>query len=231
MASKLFTAGQIGTLTLPNRVIRSATQDPFGRRDGTCAPEQVELYREIAAAGTGAIITAYSYISPEARSTGIQVGFATPEQRASQKEVLDAVHAAGGRLILQLMHAGMNVFMPEKHVAGGKLLAPSGGMKAPNEMETTEITAADREKIRNDFVDAAKAAQEMGFDGIQLHCAHGYLLSQFLGPQHQPSHRRIRRQRRESVPLRRGMSLRHPPGRGQGLSHPGEGQHQLRRRG
>ena len=131
MASKLFTAGQIGTLTLPNRVIRSATQDPFGRRDGTCAPEQVELYREIAAAGTGAIITAYSYISPEARSTGIQVGFATPEQRASQKEVLDAVHAAGGRLILQLMHAGMNVFMPEKHVAGGKLLAPSGGMKAP----------------------------------------------------------------------------------------------------
>lgn len=182
MASKLFTAGQIGTLTLPNRVIRSATQDPFGRRDGTCAPEQVELYREIAAAGTGAIITAYSYISPEARSTGIQVGFATPEQRASQKEVLDAVHAAGGRLILQLMHAGMNVFMPEKHVAGGKLLAPSGGMKAPNEMETTEITAADREKIRNDFVDAAKAAQEMGFDGIQLHCAHGYLLSQFLDP-------------------------------------------------
>ena len=97
MASKLFTAGQIGTLTLPNRVIRSATQDPFGRRDGTCAPEQVELYREIAAAGTGAIITAYSYISPEARSTGIQVGFATPEQRASQKEVLDAVHAAGGQ--------------------------------------------------------------------------------------------------------------------------------------
>ncbi|MFR6379663.1 MAG: hypothetical protein ACLUNZ_07460 [Evtepia sp.] len=102
MPSNLFSAGQIGTMTLPNRVIRSATQDPFGHRDGTCAPEQVALYRDIAAAGTGAIITAYSYISPEARSTGIQVGFATEEQRASQKEVLDAVHEAGGRLILQL---------------------------------------------------------------------------------------------------------------------------------
>ena len=90
MPSNLFSAGQIGTMTLPNRVIRSATQDPFGHRDGTCAPEQVALYRDIAAAGTGAIITAYSYISPEARSTGIQVGFATEEQRASQKEVLDA---------------------------------------------------------------------------------------------------------------------------------------------
>ena len=182
MASTLFTPGQIGTLTLPNRVIRSATQDPFGHRDGTCDAKQVDLYREIAAAGTGAIITAYSYISPEARSTGIQVGYATPEQRDSQKEVLDAVHAAGGRLILQLMHAGMNVFMPEKHVAGGKLLAPSGGLKAPNEMETTEITPADMDKIRADFVDAAQAAQAMGFDGVQLHCAHGYLLSQFLDP-------------------------------------------------
>lgn len=182
MASKLFTAGQIGTLTLPNRVIRSATQDPFGRRDGTCAPEQVDLYREIAASGVGAIITAYSYISPEARSTGIQVGFATEEQRASQKEVLDAVHQAGGRLFLQIMHAGMNVFMSEKHVAGGKLLAPSGGMKAPNEMETTEITAADMDKICADFVNAAVAAKELGFDGVQLHCAHGYLLSQFLDP-------------------------------------------------
>ena len=182
MPSNLFSAGQIGTMTLPNRVIRSATQDPFGHRDGTCAPEQVALYRDIAAAGTGAIITAYSYISPEARSTGIQVGFATEEQRASQKEVLDAVHEAGGRLILQLMHAGMNVFMPEKHVAGGKLLAPTGGLKAPNDMETTEITAEDMAKIKADFVDAAKAAKELGFDGIQLHCAHGYLLSSFLTP-------------------------------------------------
>ena len=158
MASTLFSAAKIGTLSLPNRLIRSATQDPFGKRDGTCAPQQVELYRDLAASGVGAIITAYSYISPEARSTGIQVGFATEEQRASQKEVLDAVHAAGGRLILQLMHAGMNVFMPEKHVAGGKLLAPTGGMTAPNEMTTTELSEADLDKICADFVDAAKAA-------------------------------------------------------------------------
>ena len=63
MASKLFTPGKIGTLELPNRLIRSATQDPFGRRDGTCAPEQVALYGEVAESGVGAIITAYSYIS------------------------------------------------------------------------------------------------------------------------------------------------------------------------
>ena len=182
MASALFTPGKLGSLTLPNRLIRSATQDPFGQRDGSCAPEQVALYQEIAQSGVGAIITAYSYISPEARSTGIQVGFATQEQRDSQKTVLDAVHAAGGRLILQLMHAGMNVFLPEKRVEGGKLLAPTGGMTAPNEMTTTELIQAGLDKIRADFVDAAKAAKALGFDGVQLHCAHGYLLSQFLDP-------------------------------------------------
>lgn len=182
MASTLFTPGRIGSLELPNRLIRSATQDPFGRRDGTCAPEQVALYRQLAESGVGAIITAYSYISPEARSTGIQVGFATPAQRASQKEVLDAVHAAGGKLILQLMHAGMNVFMSSKHVYGGRLLAPTGGMTAPNEMTTTAMTSADMDKILKDFADAARAAKAMGFDGVQLHCAHGYLLSQFLDP-------------------------------------------------
>ena len=182
MASTLFTPGRIGSLELPNRLIRSATQDPFGRRDGTCAPEQVALYRQLAESGVGAIITAYSYISPEARSTGIQVGFATPAQRASQKEVLDAVHAAGGKLILQLMHAGMNVFMSAKHVYGGRLLAPTGGMTAPNEMTTTAMTSADMDKILKDFADAARAAKAMGFDGVQLHCAHGYLLSQFLDP-------------------------------------------------
>ena len=80
------------------------------------------------------------------------------------------------------MHAGMNVFMPEKRVEGGRLLAPTGGMTAPNEMTTTEITAADMDKICADFVDAAKAARELGFDGVQLHCAHGYLLSQFYSP-------------------------------------------------
>lgn len=182
MASALFTPGRIGALTLPNRLLRSATQDPFGQRDGTCAPEQVALYRDIAQSGVGAIITAYSYISPEARSTGIQVGFATEAQRQSQKAVLDAVHAAGGRLILQLMHAGMNVFLSAKRVEGGKLLAPSGGMTAPNEMVTTELDAEGLGKIKADFVDAAKAAKALGFDGIQLHCAHGYLLSQFLDP-------------------------------------------------
>lgn len=182
MTSRLFTPGRIGSLTLPNRLIRSATQDPFGQRNGVCSVEQAALYRELAQSGVGASITAYSYVSSDGRSTGVQVGFVTREQRESQKEVLDAVHAAGGRLILQLMHAGMNVFMAEKWVDGGRLLAPSGGMSAPNRMLTTEITQEDMERIISDFVDAASSAKTLGFDGIQIHCAHGYLLSQFLDP-------------------------------------------------
>ncbi len=143
----------------------------------------MELYREIAAAGTGAIITAYSYISPEARSTGIQVGFATPEQRASQKEVLDAVprrrrapdppaHARRH----ECLHAG-------KARGRGQAAGPLRRHESPQRNGNHgDHRGGSGKKIRNDFVDAAKAAQEMGFDGIQLHCAHGYLLSQFLDP-------------------------------------------------
>lgn len=164
MASKLFTAGQIGTLTLPNRVIRSATQDPFGRRDGTCAPEQVELYREIAAAGTGAIITAYSYISPEARSTGIQVGFATPEQRASQKEVLDAVHAAGGRLILQLMHAGHECLHAGKARGRGQAAGPLRRHESPHEWKSRRSPRRIGKKPQR-LCGRSQGRPRMGFDG------------------------------------------------------------------
>ena len=121
MPSNLFSAGQIGTMTLPNRVIRSATQDPFGHRDGTCAPEQVALYRDIPAAGTGAIITAYSYISPEARSTGIQVGFATEEQRDCFK-MLTGVTGVGPKAALSIL----SIMTPEKIA----LAASSGDHKA-----------------------------------------------------------------------------------------------------
>ena len=121
MASKLFTPGKIGTLELPNRLIRSATQDPFGRRDGTCAPEQVALYGEVAESGVGAIITAYSYISTEARSTGIQVGFATEEEWIAsspiEKEALDYfIHNAGS---------------PDGVIEGGLAIFAGGNESAP----------------------------------------------------------------------------------------------------
>jgi len=181
MSSKLFTPGNIGTLSLNGRLIRSATQDPFGQPDGTCCEAQVDLHRELAASGVPLIITAYTYVSPDGRATNIQVGFCNEAHYASQKKVVDAVHEEGGKIVLQINHAGQNVyFMPD--LEDKTPLAPSGDMKAPNGLMTREITLEDMDRLCNDYVTAAVKGKELGFDGVQLHCAHGYLLNQFMDP-------------------------------------------------
>lgn len=181
MSSKLFTPAKIGKLELPNRVIRSATQDPFGQPDGTVCQPQIDLHAEIAAGGVPLMITAYTYVSPEGRATDIQVGFCNEAHYAGQKKVVDAVHKNGGKIVLQINHAGQNVyFTPD--LPDFAPLAPSGGMKAPNGMLTREITVEDMERLCKDYVTAAVKGKELGFDAVQLHCAHGYLLNQFMDP-------------------------------------------------
>ena len=181
MSSKLFTPGKIGTLTLKNRLIRSATQDPFGQPDGTACQAQVDLHSEVAESGVPLIISAYTYVSPEGRATDIQVGFCNEAHYQSQKKVVDAVHEKGGKIVLQINHAGQNVyFMPD--LEDKTPLAPSGNMKAPNGLMTREITKEDMDRLCNDYVTAAVKGKELGFDAVQLHCAHGYLLNQFMDP-------------------------------------------------
>ncbi len=181
MSSQLFTAGKIGTLNLPNRLIRSATQDPFGPPDGTATQAQIDLHSEIAASGVPFLITAYTYVSPEGRATPIQVGFCQEEHYASQKKVVDAVHAKGAKIALQINHAGQNVFFTPD-LPDPTPLAPSGNMKAPNGLMTREITTQDMDRLCEDYVKAAVKGKQIGFDAVQLHCAHGYLLNQFLDP-------------------------------------------------
>lgn len=181
MSSKLFTPAQIGTMTLENRLIRSATQDPFALADGSACQPQVDLCRAIAANGTAMIINGHTYVSLDGRSTMDQVGFCTEEHYASEKHVLDAIHASGGKFILQINHAGLNVFMPEEQV-NFELLAPCADTKAPNGMLSRAVNTEDMDRLVKDYVAAAVKGKELGFDGVQLHCAHGYLLCQFLDP-------------------------------------------------
>lgn len=182
MSSKLFTPAKIGTLELTNRLIRSATQDPFGQADGTACQVQIDLHSEIAGSGVPLIITAYTYVSPEGRATNIQVGFCNEAHYACQKKMVDAVHEKGGKIALQINHAGQNVYFVPTDLPDPTPLAPSGNMKAPNGLMTREISTADIERLCTDYVTAAVKGKELGFDAVQLHCAHGYLLNQFMDP-------------------------------------------------
>ncbi len=182
MSSKLFTPGQIGGLTMDNRMIRSATQDPFGAKDGTATQAQIDLHSEVAANGVPLIISAYNYVTPEGRSTKIQVGLCTDAHYESQKKVIDAIHEKGGKMILQLHHAGLNVFFVPTDLEDPAPLGPVGEVDAPNGLKTRGVDEAQMERLIKAHADAAKRAKEIGADGVQLHCAHGYLLSQFLDP-------------------------------------------------
>jgi len=149
----------------------------------------VKYYEQRAAAGL--IVTEGVSPSPNGLGYARMPGIFSTEQVAAWKKVTEAVHAKGGTIFAQLMHAGRigHVHNLPKH---GRMVAPSA-VPAPGQMWTDteglkdhsapqELTSEDLETTRNEFVQAALNAVEAGFDGVELHSANGYLLEQFLSP-------------------------------------------------
>jgi 2,4-dienoyl-CoA reductase-like NADH-dependent reductase (Old Yellow Enzyme family) len=124
------------------------------------------------------IISSHAYVSPEGQASFKQLGVYQDEQLPGLETMTKAAHANGGKIVMQLAHAG---FFGSAKLSGYTPLAPSsveGFAKGPRkEMTVTDIQAAIRA-----FGAAANRAKQAGFDGVQIHAAHGYLLSQFLSP-------------------------------------------------
>lgn len=177
----LFEPFQLGTLQLRNRFVRSATQDWLCNPDGTVSAEQLELYRQLALGGVGLIITSHSYISsPHGRAAIKQNGIFAEKFVEGYKRLVDVVHQHGARIVLQLSHAGRQT-LPE-NIDGNMPLAPSDFFNDKGEQMARAITDAELEQLKEDFEAAALRAKRAGFDGVQIHAAHGYLLAQFLSP-------------------------------------------------
>ena len=148
-----------------------------------------EYYRQ--RSGAGLIITEGTAPSPNGLGYARIPGIYSNEQVQGWKKVTSAVHQAGGKIVVQLMHTG-RISHPFNMPEGAKVLAPSA-VKPAGQMWTdaaqmqdfpvpTEMTADDLELTKAEFVTAAKNAMEAGFDGVELHGANGYLLEQFLSP-------------------------------------------------
>ena len=149
-------------------------------------PMMAEYYRQRASAGL--IVSEGTQISPEGVGYPSTPGCYTAEQGEAWKQVTDAVHAEGGRIVAQLWHVGrvshprlqpngQLPVAPSALAAGGKLWSPEGMLDypVPRALETAEIA-----RIVADFANAAKVAKAAGFDGVELHGANGYLIDQFL---------------------------------------------------
>ena len=182
----LFSPFRLGPLTLPNRIVMAPmTRNRAGPGD---APTALNATYYAQRAGAGLIVAEASQVSPQGLGYPHTPGIHSAEQIAGWKLVTDAVHAAGGRIFLQLWHVG-RISHPSLQPGGALPVAPSAiapagqawtldGMKpyvTPRALETAEIPG-----IIGQYRQGAANAKAAGFDGVEVHAAHGYLLDQFL---------------------------------------------------
>lgn len=177
--SILFRNIRLGSLTLPNRFARSATHDFMAGEDGTVGERQVELYRGLARGGAGLIITGHAFVRPEGKASPRQIGVHDDRMIEGLRRISEAVRAFPSRVVLQVAHAGRQT---KERICGGRPVAPSAVYDPASKVLPRELTSDEVRGLVGDFVAAADRARAAGFDGVQIHAAHGYLLSSFLSP-------------------------------------------------
>jgi 2,4-dienoyl-CoA reductase-like NADH-dependent reductase (Old Yellow Enzyme family) len=180
MTSKLFEPIKIKNLKLPNRVMRSATWDGSADEGGGVTDESIKIYQELARGDIGLIVTGYAFVShPLGQANPGQYGIYSDNLIPGWKRLVKTVHQAGkSKIAMQIVHAGINSrYLVEK---GYNLLAVS----KMSELKRLhhEMTEEEIKGIIDDFAKAAVRVREAGFDAVQLHGAHGYLMSQFVSP-------------------------------------------------
>ncbi len=178
--SVLFTPRSIGRLEFPNRLVCSATYEQMAAESGEVTDKLIRRYEKLALGETALSITGLMYVHPSGRGYQHQVGIHADSMIAGLSKLTAAVHAAGGRIAFQLAHCGRQT---TKAMAGQTPMAPSSRGRDPmNFVKPRTMSEEDIEKTIAAFGAAAKRAVAAGADAIQLHGAHGYLISEFLSP-------------------------------------------------
>ena len=169
--------GTIGRLTLKNRLVRAATSETMATADGLSTDALVRLYGDLARGGAGLIITGHIYVEPCGQYEPWQLGLHRDECIARLRAVTDEVHRHGGVILAELSHAGSQSIIPEVQAIAPSIVPNTIWGRTP-----VEMTQVDAERVIAAFGAAAARAMAANFDGIHIHSANGYLLSQFNSP-------------------------------------------------
>lgn len=179
MFSKLFKPIKIGTLQLKNRGVMPAMVTNFCNADGSVSDRFIAYHEARAKGGVGLIIVEAAYVNPCGKGFINQIGIDHDGLIPGLKKLTDQIHSVGGKIAIQIYHGGRQA---NTMVTGKELVAPSPiacpvMQSMPHELNENEIKA-----MIKDFADAAERAKIAGFDAVEVHGAHGYLLNQFLSP-------------------------------------------------
>jgi len=171
--AELFGHMSIGSMSLPNRFVRSATWEGLADKDGSVTGRLIEMMIELVKGEVGLIISSYAFVSPEGQSSPGQLAVYDDRLLLGLRDMAHAVHSAGGKMALQLVHGGCS---SNPELSGLESVGPSV-LSTCRQASREDISA-----IISAFARAAGRAKQAGFDAVQIHAAHGFLLSQFLSP-------------------------------------------------
>ena len=169
--------GRIGSLELPNRIVRGATSETMASPSGVVYDSFVELYRRLAEGGAGLLLTGHMYVDPRGQASANQTGIHDDKVIPGLRQATEAVHEAGGRIFAQIGHCGSQTMMSS--------ITPVAPSPVPNAMYTIqpeELSSDEVQGLVEAFGTAAGRAAEAGFDGIHVHGGNGYLISEFCSP-------------------------------------------------
>jgi 2,4-dienoyl-CoA reductase-like NADH-dependent reductase (Old Yellow Enzyme family) len=171
--AELFEHTSIGSMSLPNRFVRSATWEGLADKDGSVTSKLIEMMIELVKGEVGLIISSYAFVSPEGQSSPGQLAVYDDRLLLGLRDMAHAVHSAGGKMALQLVHGGCssNPELSRLESVGPSVLSTC-----------RQASREDISAIISAFARAAGRAKQAGFDAVQIHAAHGFLLSQFLSP-------------------------------------------------
>lgn len=176
---KLFETTKIKNITLKNRFFKAASWEALATESGHLTDELFQVYEELAKGGAGTILTGYAFITKEEQPNPGMMGIYDDSFIKEYRELTEMVHEHNTNIMMQIVYGGSMSTLnpPSKNIKGASSVKNERTGITPLEMTKKEIN-----DLSEAFAKAAFRVKQSGFDGVELHAAHGYLLSQFLCP-------------------------------------------------
>ncbi|CAM2895056.1 NADH:flavin oxidoreductase [Vibrio rarus] len=177
--STLFTPARIGNMTLKNRFVRSATWENMATEEGYMTDKLYDIYEELAKGEVGLIVTGYANIVADEKPNAGMMGIYNDTFIDGYKKLTDLVHGYGSKIVKQIAYGGTKTTY---NLGERTIFSPSDIPERGTKTQGQAMTKDDINTIVSAFANASLRAKKSGFDGVEIHAAHTYLINQFLSP-------------------------------------------------